>query len=179
MKNRFKAVEMGIFAVVSLIFLNSVYNLFTDGKFIGDNDRQALSQPKPAVLPIGEKAGDGRQISSEGISGFVPYETRCQTSGEVFETKAAKVRILGPFCGASGRQLAGASAGDTKAEAALTDYKIENVTSHYTATVFSDHASGKFSTDFIPLEPGENKVIMEFKYRNGKVFPVELTIIRK
>ncbi len=178
MKSRFKAVEMGIFAVVSLIFLNSVYNLFTDGKFIGDNDRQAMSVPKAAVLPNSENSGGQRQLAAEGISGFVPYETRCQTTGEVFETKAAKVRILGPFCGAVGRQVA-ATGDSARSDAGLTDYKIENVTSRYTATVFSDHASGKFSTDFIPLEPGENKVVMEFRYKSGKVYPVELTIIRK
>ncbi|MBI3556131.1 MAG: hypothetical protein HY074_07695 [Deltaproteobacteria bacterium] len=177
MKSRFKAVEMGIFAVVSLIFLNSVYNLFTDGKFIGDNDRQAMGTPKPPVLPNAENTSGRRQVASEGISGFAPYETKCQTTGEVFETKAAKVRILGPFCGATGRQVA--AAGEAKADAGLIEYKIENVTTHYAATVFSDHASGKFSTDFIPLEAGENRIAMEFRYKNGKVFPVELTIVRK
>ncbi|MBI3542714.1 MAG: hypothetical protein HY075_05500 [Deltaproteobacteria bacterium] len=97
-----------------------------------------------------------------------------QTSGEVFETSAAKIRILGPFCGNPGRQVASADA-----ETSLVEYKIENVTSHYVATVFSDHGSGKFSTDFIPLEPGPNRVLMEFKYKGGKVYPVDLTIIKK
>ena len=169
MKNKFRAVEVGIFSIVSLVFLNSVYNLFTDGRLLGSAERKPL-----AVQPASTQ-GDGK--GTDAVAGFVPYETKCQPSGEVFETSAAKVRILGPFCGSSGRTIAGD--GTSKGDPSLTDYRIENSTSRYTATVFSDFAAGKFSTDFIPLEPGPNKVIMEFRYRGGKVFPVELTIIRK
>lgn len=178
MKNKFRAVEVGIFSVVSLIFLNSVYNLFTDGRLLGSSERKPLVVQAPARSQPGEA---GKNPSQDAVAGFVPYETKCQASGEILETTAAKVRILGPFCGAPiGRQIAGAPPpGSGSSESTLSDYKIENTTSRYTATVFSDHAAGKFSTDFIPLEPGTNKVIMEFRYRNGKVHPVELTIIRK
>lgn len=187
MMNRFKAVEMGIFAVVSLIFLNSVYNLFTDGKFLGGGERRPLAAYKGQPTgPGSEKTAEPAQAPASPMAntangntstGFVPYETKCQSSGEVFETSAAKMRILGPFCGSTGRNLAGDNG--AKGNTEVADYRIENSTTHYTATVFSDFSAGKFSTDFIPLEPGPNKVVMEFRYKNGKVFPVELTVIRK
>lgn len=175
MKNGFKAVEMAIFAIVSLIFLNSAYSLFMDGRFGSDPAKPSLAA-KGEPTPNLQK--DYRSEPNSTLSSFIPYETKCQATGEVFETTAAKVRILGPLCGAVGRQLASDSPSG-RTENILTDYRIENITSRYVATVFSDSTNGKFSTDFIPLESGTNKILMEFRYKGGKVFPVELKIIKK
>lgn len=188
MKNRLKAVEMSIFAVVSLVFLNSVYSLFTDGKFLEESARRpiAVKEHVPSVQKA--EPPEARSVAAESgkkadeASGFVPYETQCNPAGERFETSAAKVRILGPFCGSTSRVPAAAPNKDSSGAApgtSLIDYKVENVTSRYSATVFSDYSTGKFSTDFIPLERGANKVVMEFRYKSGKAYPVELTIVRK
>jgi len=169
---------MGIFAVVSLIFLNSVYSLFTDGKFAGESERQPIAVNQ--VKDQNSTAQESRKPASRGngLDGFVPYETRCQATGEIFETEAAKVRILGPFCGATPAPRGPAT--DAQGAAAPDgQYRVENTTTRFTATVFSDSQAGKFSTDFIPLDPGSNRIVMEFRYRSGKVFPVELTVIRK
>lgn len=183
MKNRFKVVEMSIFAVVSLIFLNSVYDLFTDGKILTEGERKPLAAETKDVDSGSKQDNPSRALASQpsgvtsGMAGLVPYETKCQSAGETFETSASKVRILGPFCGAqAGRRTAGDG---NSPDPAITEAHIENTTSHYVATVFSDHSTGKFSTDFVPLDQGPNKITMEFRYRNGKVFPVELTVIRK
>lgn len=178
MKGKLNALEMAIFSAVCLVFLNSVYRLFMDGRLMGDPSRTPVAKQETVT-----------QTKSEPVAGFVPYETKCQPSGEIFETSATKVRILGPFCGAAvnnpGRQIAATDdeVASTTAAKPLTlqllEYKIENTTNHYVATVFSDPGSGKFSTDFVPLESGSNKLVMEFKYKGGRVFPVELTVIRK
>jgi hypothetical protein len=172
-----RAVEIGIFSVVSLIFLNSVYNLFTDGRLIGGVERSPLALKADTRGPAGSApAAPG----SEGMAGFVPYETKCQPTGETFETTAAKIRILGPFCGAAAPRQPAADTGDTTlVDSGLSSYKVENLTNRYSATVFNDQAAGKFSTDFIPLEPGANRIMMEFRYRSGKVNPVNLTVTRK
>lgn len=172
MKNKVRSIELGIFAVVSLIFLNSAYHLFTDGRFITNTTRMPLAdgnQGAPGAR--GPLKGPSPASVSENVApaaslpAFVPYETKCQPQ-ESFETAATKVRITGAFCGQPPKAEAG-------------EFKISNTTSRFTATVLSDPQAKTFSTDFIPLEAGANKVQMDFAYKNGKSFPVDLTITRK
>lgn len=165
LKNRFKAIELGIFAIVSVIFLNSVYHLFTDGRFLTNSARK----PMVAATDDGIKGPSPASVSHEKPAApqpvLIAYKTQCNAQ-ESFETRAAKVQISGAFCG-----LAGA------AEAA--DFKIENNTSRFSATVLKDLQAKSFSTDVIPLEPGANKLVMQFTYKNSKPFLVELSINRK
>lgn len=158
--------ETGIFTVVSLIFLNSVYNLFTDGKIMGEKERQPM-------VALASRNIDVRQPASTteaAVSGFVPYETKCPLTNEVFETTGTKVRITGPYCDAASRRVASLQAIDTR---------IENVSSRYIATVFNDRSSHRFSTDFIPLESGVNKILIQFLPKGGKAHASQLTIVRK
>lgn len=175
MKSKFYAVEILIFSGVCLVFMNSVYNLFTDGKLLSDGSRTPI-----AIRSLSTPEGERRPAPAGAMANFIPYETKCAPTGEVFETTAAKVRILGPFCGAPAqavRQIA--SEEGATSHSGPSEYRIENTTSHYLATVFSDLEAAKFSTDFVPLESGPNKIHMEFRYKDGHIFPVELTIIKK
>jgi hypothetical protein len=168
MKHRFKSLEIGIFSVVSLVFLNSVYGFLSNGHFLGI--RRLASSPKPVL---------NRSVSSE-LESFTQYETTCHPAGEVLRTQAAKIRVVGAYCGASSvRQVASvpAAAGAAPPVEPL-DYRVENASTHYLATVFTDHEAQRFSTDFIPLNPGSNKILMDFKYRSGKTHTVVIEFIR-
>lgn len=209
MRKKLVFVELGIFGVVSLIFLNSVYNLFIDAPTPGIGKRRpvALESPESPKSPKSPKSDDDRRpaaaaapraetltekIGNEGsaaspalatepaspeVSGLTPYETKCQPT-EVFETGASKVRVLGPLCGMSGRQP-GSSPSGAASEPGPTEHRIENATTRYVATVFSEKGSGRFSTDFIPLELGANRILMQFSYKGGRIVPIELTVLRK
>lgn len=184
-RNRLRSIEVGIFTVVSLVFLNSVYHLFTDGRFLTNQSPRPLvasSQtsnneargPKPAS--VAEHASQTTKQSQE----LIPYEIGCLSEGESFETAAAKVRVTGPFCGSASRELASDRI-ESQVAKGVTPYqlKIHNQTNNYAATVLNDLQSGTFSTDFIPLERGTNKVSMEFFYRNKKPHTYGLSVIRK
>lgn len=171
MRNKFTAVEMGIFAVVSLIFMNSVYHLFMDGRLSG-NERRPLAGTPVRSVPVTKTKMDDLAV----------YETRCVLQGESYETSASRIRILGPLCGAPNRSPASvngtASATSSKPDPGLVSSTVENATTRFAATVFTDHGTSDFSTDFIPLEKGRNRIVMQFRYKTGKIQPIELYINR-
>src|SRR5690349_24733030 len=83
-QKRLRFIEIGIFALVSSVFLNSAYQLFTDG---------GLLSPKNRRSPAGNEEVKGPRPASEAASavirkvpGLIPYETRCQPEGESLET---------------------------------------------------------------------------------------------
>lgn len=182
-KNKGHAIEMGIFTVISLIFFNSVYQLFSDGKFSGEVARQTI-EVKPSGRSLASKSTEsGPNVSIENIAtsgSSSPYETLCKPSGELLETQAAKIRIVGPFCGHPTHLAQPKTNTETETIDSDANLKIENSRNKFAATVFSDFENGKFSTDFIPVEVGTNKIIMEFQYKKSrKVFPVEVIVVRK
>lgn len=168
-KTPFGAVEMGIFAMVSMVFLNSVYHLLTD----------RMTVPTvPHASPLSQNT-IGRYISAEATAEKeIPYETKCMASGEVYETRSKKLRIVGPFCGSKPTIVRKTASEPVLVKSSLTESKIENRTTRYAATIFNDFESNRFSTDFIPLEYGINKIHMEFHYKSGKVFPIDVNVTR-
>ncbi|MEW6057535.1 MAG: hypothetical protein AB1540_13060 [Bdellovibrionota bacterium] len=177
MKPRFSGAEISIFCVVSLIFLNSVFQLFTDGRFSNEPGRLPIALEKPDS----RTPAQSQQAPAANIDNFVPYETKCTSTGEFFQTNAAKIRIAGSLCGApiDNRQVSSASGASEPAPAGFSEAKIENKSTNFNATVFHDQVGGKFSTDFIPLEQGKNRIELLFKYKNGKKFPFQLIVERK
>lgn len=184
-RNRLRSIEVGIFTVVSLVFLNSVYHLFTDGRFLtnqaprplaASSDMRGAASRGPKPASVTEEASAITKQSHD----MIPYEIQCLVDGERLETAAAKVRVTGPFCGASNRGLA-SDRPEALIEKGVTPYqlKIQNDTNSYAATVLSDQQSGTFSTDFIPLEMGPNKVSMAFFYKKKKPHVIELSVTRK
>ena len=56
---------------------------------------------------------------------------------------------------------------------------VVNSANQFRATVFTDLSSGKFSTDYIPLNSDKNPILLEFKFKNGKSVAHELVLQRQ
>jgi len=155
---RTNPVEWAVFAVVSLIFCNSVYNLFYG---------QQGFQPNALTAMAANPTTEGRAPASVGQT-FVNLEVRCGNTPEQI-TSALKTRIIGPLCGMSGEDDAGK----------LTETSIVNGANKFNATVFTDLGAGKFSTDYIPLNLGPNPIHIEFKYRDGRLVSQDFQIVKQ
>lgn len=167
---RINPVELVIFSVVSLVFLNSVYHLFYDW--------QGFKPAKLVMLENVEGETDTRRPAS-GNPGFVNLEFSCEDSGE-HKTGATKLRLNGPLCRAAdeaGQERAPAAAGSVAADLIRTE--ITNSANSATATVFTDVQAAKFSTDYIPLERGTNSLNVKFVYKGGKVISQTFTVVRE
>ena len=151
-------VELAIFSGVSLIFLNSVYNLFYDhGGF----------HPKALEPMASNPISEGRSPASISPL-FMMVELKCEPSLER-QTSANKLRLTGDLCGAS-----------TPSDLSkLVKTQIFNASNHFTATVFTDTASSKFSTDYIPLAAGKNLVRVEFQFQGGRTISQDLNVDRQ
>ncbi len=159
-----KTAETGILFIALGLFVVSTYSFVSASK---------TSVVAANVVTADDKATSSRAPASavrnipKPDSGYIPYQTRCERS-ENFETQSGKIRIIGPLCGLS-------TVGETKNFL----FKITNNTNTYVATVFQDYKTRTFSTDFIPLQYGDNSIQMQFDY--GKRSPanvVELKIKR-
>jgi hypothetical protein len=146
-------VELTIFSVISLVFLNSVYNLFYD--------RQGFHPATVVNLNLPAEPGRGlASVKEPSVAGAAPlllnYELRCdQNSDQV--TQAGKLRLTGPLCGSQ-------KSGTEKSE----PIQVTNRANRFTATVFTDNGAGKFSTDYIPLNAGKNPIEVLFTVGSGK-----------
>jgi hypothetical protein len=158
---RTNPVELAIFSVITLIFFNSVYNLFYDQQGF----RPAALKPM-AATPISE----GRSPASASVpQAFVNVGVRCDANADK-DTTATKVRLTGMLCG-EGR----APASDATT---LVKAQVTNTANKFAATVFTDVNSGKFSTDYIPLNLGKNPIRIEFSYRGGKVVTQDFNVVK-
>ena len=154
---RFRAnpVEVLILSVVTALFFRSVYKLVYDSE--GFRAIQVAHQASNA-------ATETRSPSSVSTTYF-NLEVKCDKNMDQ-ETPANKVRLTGSLCG---------SAPDTSK---LVKTSISNSANKFTATVFTDLNSGKFSTDYIPLNVGKNPIRIDFSYRDGKSTTQEFTVIK-
>jgi hypothetical protein len=168
---RINPVELLILTTIGGVFLNSVYHLLYDPREF----RQVALQ-EMAANPISE----GRSPASV-TSAFQTTDIPCSSVLER-STSAAKIRLFGSFC--SGSEGASGNSGilgpttvsstiDFKSDS-LVRSAITNETNRFNATIFADESAGKYSTDYIPLAPGKNKVKLEFAYKSGKVVTQEI-----
>ena len=158
---RFRAnpIEVAFLSVISLVFMNSVYSLVYDHPGF-----KAAALSPMASLPTSE----GRAIASVSSS-LLNLNFDCdKTLPET--TAATRVRVSGLICGFN--PVVSPEA------AAPPQIAVKNKTNHNTATVFPDPASGKFSTDYISLEAGENVIHVEIRLGTGKTISREI-VIRK
>lgn len=168
-KRRFRInpVELVIFSVISLVFLNSVYNLFYDWRGF---------RPAKVALLEGGALDSGYADEKKTNSSFLNLEVEC-TGDQLKETAAGKLRLAGALCSAAG----GDDAGRQPASAAgtLIRTEITNQANNASATVFTDVNAGKYSTDYLPLEQGENPINIRFVYHGGKVVTRQVRIVRR
>ncbi|MFL5814351.1 MAG: hypothetical protein ACJ763_12300 [Bdellovibrionia bacterium] len=156
---RINPVEMIILATIGGVFLNSIYHLFYD-----PSGFQPAALKTMAANPVSE----GRSPAS--VTGaFQNAEINCSSNPER-ATSASKIRLLGPLC--NGTETVDGTAAATPDPLIRT--VVTNETNKFSATVFTDAASSKFTTDYIPLNPGKNQVKVEFAYKSGKTVTQDL-----
>ncbi|MFN7685275.1 MAG: hypothetical protein ACK5QT_07685 [Oligoflexia bacterium] len=153
MFKRLNPVELLIFAVVTAGFGFSGYTLMQDRTGF----ESSLLEPM-ASNPVSET----RAPASAPL--FSQIDFKCAGNPPSISVAASKIRINGPICPSGSAPLARAS--------------ITNATNQFAATVFTDAREGRFSTDYIPLNPEKNTIRLEFSYEGGKSLHHELTLIK-
>jgi len=154
MANRLNPVELVIFAVVATGFGLSAYRLIQEQPGAGS----AMLAPM-ASNPVSEQT-DRSPAALSPLFGHVDFGCK---AGQETSVKASKIRISGPICG-------------IEPGTSMISTNIINSTNQFHATVFSDLSTGKFSTDYIPLNSDKNSIRVEFKFANGKTISHDLTL---
>jgi len=154
---RINPVELIIFSVVTLMCFNSVYHLFYDS--------QGFHPTALSPMEANPTSEGGNRMPASVTKAFVNLEVGCEPV--VSQTiAAAKVRLNGPICGSvpgnDGNQL--------------LKTQVTYGAGKYSATVFTDPTSNKYSTDYIPLAQGANQIHVEFVYAGGRMVARELTL---
>jgi hypothetical protein len=156
---RVNPIEVTFLSVISLVFLNSVYNLIYEHHGI-----QVMTQSAMATHPKTE----GRTIASTTTTkSFFNFSLDCAASTQEI-TSASYIRVSGLICGYNPEE-----ADETKPK-----IQVSNRTNRNAATVFPDLSLGKFSTDYFTLENGENHIQVEIKLNEDKVITKEIIITR-
>lgn len=156
-------IEIAIFTAVLGLFAFSSY------RFIHESP----------TLPEGLQSEDTpRQPSSihepnQNTSAFYSLKIDCTSPDLVQDTQASKLRLMGHFCNTS------AVGTSTESKPLTTKAYVVNQTTRYTATVFVDNNSGKYSTDYIPLQSGLNEIKVQVVDGAGKRSDIPLKITRK
>jgi hypothetical protein len=153
---RVNPVEVGVFIIVAMIFINSVYHLFYDWKGFEPQKisfTDSFKDRSPASVGISKHES---LMKSSTKSNFENIEIGC-ASKLVQETLAPRVRLNGPLCGHE--------AGKTNTSFVKTE--ITNNANKSQATVFSDVTEGTYLTDYIFLNQGENPLTIRFHYKLG------------
>lgn len=163
---RVNPVEMVIFGLVCTVLVNSVYHLFYDW----DGIRPVAVHQLPDRDP-NDPAGDRKVSSPPSTPTFANMEVNCGANAQA-TTSADRVRLTGTLCGAQ----TGAASGRSPASMLRTE--ILNQTNRAQATVFTDPGSGKFSTDFIPLAAGVNRIELRFVYPGGRTVMEQFNVLR-
>ncbi|MGE0615658.1 MAG: hypothetical protein AB7P04_08445 [Bacteriovoracia bacterium] len=154
---RINPVELVIFSIVSLVFLNSVYKLFYDWQSV-----------KTAALTPTRPDGDSDRQPAAIKQSFTNLDIGCDQE-KIDPVASAKVKLSLPICGLN-----------AKADLAkLRTTEITNSANKATAVVFVDLNLATISTDLIPLNAGENPITVKFSYDGGKVVTRQFVIQKK
>lgn len=157
--NRFKAnpIEVLIFAVITAVFCHSVYSLFYESPDFSPNS--TLSS-----FPTGTNTPE-RHLASTPSTTAAILALNCDSPLKQ-ETPLSQVRLSGFLCGLKE---------DSNARR-LTKTVIFNQANQFQATIFTDLFTSTFSTDYIPLIAGENKIRVEFSYFDSQSFSQEILL---
>ena len=180
-------VEALIFAVVLGGFSYSVGDLFRERDTftalfdegessptgLASQDLSTRSRRAPASAQITQEApgvdSERDPASIQSAAGSMrQFDFRCDLSGEQ-SVDAGKVRISGPFCPGS--------RGTTNESPLKTT--LLNEANQFTATVFMDSSTGRFSTDYVPLGAGPNPIQIEFRYADGSAVKKSFVLLKK
>ena len=160
---RTNPVEILIFLIISGIFGNSLYELL----YIHDGFHPAALSPMTSN-PISE----GRNIASTApAASALSLSTMDLSCDEQItkDTVSEKMRLTGTLCGETLDSESNSSQKIT----------VTNQTNRFSATVFTGSSSLKYSTDYIPLESGINKIQIEIFHANASAHKQSVEITRK
>jgi len=168
---RVNPVELVVFAAVTLVFANSIYQLFYDWDEIrtksgtveeasAGSASRGLASASPLFSSIEVKCNDE-----------APKKKGANADAHLEKTDAAKIRLSGPLC----LPLAFQELKENK-RPSLLKTEVTNKTTNAVATVITNTTEGRFSTDFIPLNPGPNQIQLKWVYSGGKELSQDLII---
>jgi hypothetical protein len=191
MKKRFGSVEIGIFAVVSMVFLNSTYSFLTGGPHgLTGGGRIPANEGRQNTATSSQSAPHSSR-SSDNFIQMAAYETKCKKTGESFETTASKLQISGLICGKALPVAVRDPATSTTTPDATTKAvkpsgpvaKIQHLGTGFEAEIFPDisQAQVRFSTDYIQLNHGMNLIRLEFfgSGKSPKSYLYDLSVTKK
>ncbi len=166
---RFKSnpVEWVLLFTLLLVLGGSVYRLFGES---------STFRPVALVPMASSPVREGRTPASlqDTLTGFVPrlqhIELNCKSDWSPQETSASKFRLSGGLCLGSSTDFT---------PSAVTQLSIINDANKYRATVFVDSHSSRFSTDYIPVNLGENPIQFQFKFLDGTQVSRQLLLRKK
>jgi hypothetical protein len=156
---------------LALLFCHSVYSLFFDFQ----NLRAAPLGTGSQSVAMSWEAGARGPASHQNT--FRSIDFKCEESAATGTAPAASPEA-GVVLSASKIRLAGPLCGSPSPSAKLLKTQVINSANKYSATVFTDLSSQKFSTDYIPLVTGRNPIHVEFSYQGGKTFSRDLALER-
>ena len=166
-------VELLIFSVVSLMLLNSVYNLFYEHPGFQASGLLTLGTG-------GRESDSAKSAGAQATPMFLSYDFKCDANTEQ-STAAGKVRLGGGFCGQPGGgpvTLGTEGRGLASEGQRLVKIDVANTANKFSATVFTDSGASKFTTDYIPLNQGKNPIQVDFTYAGGKTVSQTFNIER-
>jgi hypothetical protein len=172
---RLNPVELVIFSGMAVVLVNSVYHLFYDWDGVRPVAVQQAPDPRGDT---GTQAGDRRVASVSAAPVVASLAVTCGSTAPI-PTTADKVRLSGSLCGDSGKPAADAKTADGKP--ATSDFvrtEVTNLTNHVSATVFTDAATGKFSTDLFPVAAGTNHIELKFVRQGAPAVVEKLQILK-
>ncbi len=154
-------IEVLIASALGVVFVHSLYQLLYETPSGPTSTALVAMKAKPT--------SEGRSIASSITSPtLLNLELDCSKSIESV-TQATKARIQGELCGIK-PSLEGGK---------LNSASVTNTSNQFVATVFAQNDSTHFSTDYVPLMPGQNKIHVEFSYSGGiKTYSQDLIITK-
>jgi hypothetical protein len=160
---------MGIFLTIALVFAHSLYQLFFDFSQVKTQVVSVNNQPitrRPASITQ-ETSTPPETTREPTATDFVNLEIPCAIKGSQ-KTNANQVRLGGPIC----------SEGAALDPRKLIKTEIVNQANKSSATVYTDISAGKFLTNYIPLNTGENPILIQFIYSGGKTVTNKLVVVK-
>jgi hypothetical protein len=163
---RTNPVEVALLSIVTLIFFHSIYTLFYDNKPFYHASLAQTTWTRNSANAVVERNPASTQTHTPALLEVV---IECTQDTLVGTTEANGVKISGSLCG---RDKVGQGS-------KLIEATITNATNHFSATVFPDIRKNEFSTDYIPLQVGENQFQVSFRYVSGELFSRGFVVTKK
>lgn len=148
-------IELLLLGAFSFIFVNSVLGLVK-----GYGLQVKIAPP----LAESQNSSDGQRQPAALQASFTTLELNCSNPLNT-RVQAEKIRLTGNICGS-----------ETYQQHLKTE--VLNMNNNIQGTAFT-HPNQTFLTDYLPLEKGENQIMIKFYFESGKSTAQKLSITRQ